>query len=125
MNVEKFLSVYNERRNGANQFYKHPLVRNFHYSDGVRDLALTGCYWMLDVAATEIPAAMRKHEEIHGILEVTVSLAQTCRMELTVDDDKPAIWKKLVGPTTLPVGTWLFELADEGERVAMILLSEH
>jgi len=30
MNNEKFLEVYNESRNGANEFYRHFFVASFH-----------------------------------------------------------------------------------------------
>lgn len=43
MNTQLFKSIYSEPRNGANAFYRHPLVGSVLLSDGVHDLANTGC----------------------------------------------------------------------------------
>lgn len=125
MDSTAFLKAYNESRNGANEFYFHRLVKSFHYSDGVRDCAKAGCYWLLDSAATEFPAVMRKHGEQRAILEVRIFKTESCELRLTAYDDQPAIWTRTIGYTDMPHGTWNFELIDEGERVAMILLTEH
>ena len=125
MDNAAFLKAYSESRNGANEFYFYNLNKNFHYSDGVRDCAKAGCYWLLDIAATELPAAMHKHRAQRAILEVHVITNQTCVLELTVADDQPAIWTKDIGHTDMPVGDWFFEVVDETVRVAMILLTEH
>lgn len=125
MDSSAFLKAYNESRNGANEFYRHSLVRYFHYSDGVRDCAQAGCYWLLDIAATEFPAVMRKHGAPRAILEVHVKGNESCTLELTVADDKPAIWSRIISYTDIPEGRWFFELGDETVRVAMILLTEH
>lgn len=125
MDKTAFLKAYNESRNGANEFYRHSLVRSFHYSDGVRDCAKAGCYWLIDIAATELPAVMRKHGALRAILEVHVITNQTCVLELTVADDQPAIWRRSIDYTDMPVGDWFFEVVDETVRVAMILISEH
>jgi hypothetical protein len=123
MNIEKFKAIYGESRNGCNHFVCHPLVRFFHYSDGVQDLAETGCYWLLDIAATELPRVMRKAGELHGILAATV---KNGKAKLTFSPtDETHLWAKKIPYTDLPDGTWSFELADEGERFAMILISEH
>lgn len=123
MNTEKFTQIYNESRNGCNHFVRHPLVRFFQYSDGVQDLAEVGCYWLLDIAATELPKVMRKAGELHGILAATVKNGKA-RLTFGATDDVN-LWTKKIPYTDLPDGTWSFELADEGERFAMILISEH
>lgn len=124
MDKAAFIKAFGQSRNGANEFYFHRLAKSFHYSDGVRDCARAGCYWLLDIAAIEFPAAMRKHEELHAILEVHVKADKTCELKLTVANDKP-IWSRTIDYTDMPVGYWYFELGDETERVAMILLTEH
>ncbi len=120
-----FRKAYNESRNGANEFYRHSLARSFHYSDGVRECAQAGCYWLLDIAATELPAVMRKHGEPRAILKVHVKGNQSCDLELTVSDNEPPIWSRIISYTDMPEGSWFFELGDETVRVAMILLTEH
>lgn len=123
MNTEKFIQIYNESRNGCNHFVRHPLVRYFHYTDGVQELAETGCYWLLDIAATELPKVMRQAGEPHGILAAKVKDNKAKLTFGTTDDTN--LWTKKIPYTDLPDGTWSFELADEGERFAMILISEH
>ncbi len=125
MNKAAFLKAYHEGgRNGASCFYNHPMVKSFQYSNGVQECAEAGCYWLLDIAATELPKAMRAHGEANAFLEVGVWNARAL-LRLTVDDAKPAIWSKVISYTDMPEGRWVFELGDEGTRVAMILLSEH
>jgi hypothetical protein len=124
MNETAFRNAFNESRNGANFFVRHPLVRSFQYSDGVQEVADAGAHWLLDIAATELPAALRNSGEIQGILEVHVVDGQA-DLGLNVDDDRPPVWHRHIDFTDMPDGKWLFELVDEGERVAMILLTEH
>jgi hypothetical protein len=124
MNETAFRNAFNESRNGANFFVRHPLVRSFQYSDGVQEVADAGAHWLLDIAATELPAALRNSGEVQGILEVHVVDGQV-DLGLSVDDDRPPVWRRHIDFTDMPDGKWLFELVDEGERVAMILLTEH
>lgn len=124
MNADKFRAVYNESRNGCNGFYRHWAVRSFQYTDGVKALADEGCHWLLDIVATEVPKAMRKTNAPHALLIVRVG-DDKANMELTAEDDAPPIWSKHIDFTDLPAGEWVFELGDEGDRVAMILITEH
>lgn len=129
MNKEKFVEVYNLTRNGANGFYRHPFVRNFAYSDGVRDLAETGIYWLLDVLATELPPEFEHNKEV----------SNTCLVKVRVEDGVANIWAEFEDGvvawgrgsihTDMPEGSWDFYVADEGgwspdARYRMILLSE-
>lgn len=124
MNTGQFKSVYAVMRNGANGFFRHPLVRKFQYSDGVQELAETGCYWLLDVIATEFCKPLTSSGEYMGIIKVSVT-DSNCAIEMTVDDDKPAVYAKMVGWTDMPEGEWNLYLADEGERYALILPTEY
>ncbi len=124
MNTEAFTQAYNQFRNGANFFVRHPLARRFQYSDGVQACAESGCYWLLDIAATEIPKVLRQHKEPLGILYARVSESQA-ELSLELEDDVPPAWKKSIPWTDLPTGEWVFEIVDERERVAMILITEH
>lgn len=123
MDEAKFKAAYNESRNGANFFVRHPLARRFQYSDGVQQLAEAGAYWLLDILATECPQALRKSGEPTGLVEVQVEDSKA-EIALSVADDAPPIWTKKIPYTDLPKGIWSFELVDEGERFALILLSE-
>lgn len=123
MNIEKFLEVYNESRNGANEFYRHFFVASFHYSDGIRACAETGLYWLIDILATEAPAQMRKADQVLATVTLTV-LNSKAKLMLSGSGDV-VFWKKNIDFTDMPDGTWNFLLADEGVRRALILVSEY
>ena len=127
MKTEDFIRAYEESRNGANQFYRHPLVRNFAYSDGVQECAEAGCYWLIDIAATEVPAVMRKEAETLATLIVTVTDG-TAAIRLTGSGDRVLPWSKTIYVTDLPNGEWVFLIADEGggpTPFRMILITEY
>lgn len=124
MDDKAFLKAYNESRNGCNYFVQHSLVRKFQYSDGVQECAEAGCYWLVDIAATELPKAMRSSQVEHAMLEVSVKGGKAI-MKLTHQDKSPPVWSKDIDWTDMPEGEYVFEIVDEGNRVAMILLSEH
>ena len=123
MNIEKFLEVYNESRNGANCFYAHFFVKSFQYSDGVKACAETGLYWLIDILATEAPAQMRKADQVLATVTLTV-LNSKAKLMLSGSGDV-VFWKKNIDFTDMPDGTWNFLLADEGVRRALILVSEY
>ena len=126
MNTEKFLSIYSETRNGCNDFYRHPLVPKFAFSDGVRDLADTGVWWLLDIAATEIPAVLKASGEHQGTFDVKVKDGRA--LLLFSVDDGHYIWKKRIDWTDMPDGKWQFLIANEGQGATpyrMILVKEY
>ena len=121
MNTQDFIAAYNESRNGADHFVRHPLVKSFHYSDGVQSLAQAGCYWLLDMLATEI----RRKDFI-------AKDAYLCVVSITVKDgigiiegkfadDDPAPYRKRVN-TDLPDGEWQLYLSDDGDGVIRCIL---
>ena len=124
MNTEKFIETYNLSRNGANGFLFNPLYRQLHYSDGLRDLAETGCYWLLDIIGTECLKPLRAANTGMAIVEVTVKDGRA-ELALTEGDEQPPLWKRSIEWTDMPEGTWLFYLADEGERFSLILPTEY
>lgn len=123
METEKFIEAYHASRNGANEFYRHGMVSRFHYSDGVRDCAQAGAYWLLDILATELPALMRREGE--GLLDVHVQVAGG-KAELSAGGSGDRrVWSKAIDWTDLPDGEWVFYVVDEGARFAMILPTEY
>jgi hypothetical protein len=124
MKKDEFLRAYNESRNGCNYFIRHPLVRYFQYSDGVEECAEAGCYWLLDIVATECPAAMRKANALVCGFTVNVN-EKGAKLALFEITGAPPVWKKKIEFTDMPEGEWYFELVDEGGRFAFILGSEH
>jgi hypothetical protein len=123
MNTEQFINAYNESRNGANYFLRHGLVRKFQFSDGVRQCAEAGCYWLLDIFATESAMVLRKKQENFGVLTVKVKESKAT-MTMTGSGDV-RLWRKVIDYTDMPEGNWVFYLSDEGERFALILPKEY
>ena len=122
MNTEAFVKAYNETRNGAGKFYYRRPNRKFQYSDGVQDCAVFGCYWMLDIFATELTKLVPYGD--NGIIHFLVKGGKgTMRMELA--DDEPPVWKKRIDMTDMPDGDWVFYLVNERTRWACILPSEY
>jgi hypothetical protein len=123
MDDAAFKAAYSESRNGADYFVRHPLVRRFQYSNGVKECADAGCHWLLDIVATEIAQGMREFGEPHGYVVVKVSKSKAL-ITFEVEEGKPLIQRR-VSWTDMPEGTWTFEIADELERTAFILTTEH
>lgn len=127
MDTEKFLKAYSEPRNGCNGFIRHGLVRRFAFSDGVQDCAEAGAYWILDIAATELPAVIRSSGESLATFTVKVKGGKA-EMTLEGSGDVPLPWKRNIDYTDMPEGEWVFLIADEAEGdtpFRMILISEY
>lgn len=125
MSEQAFHAAYNESRNGCNYFVRHSLVPFFEYSDGVKEVAdAAGLYWLLDIIATEIPPVMRKHQVVHGAVLVKVTGSKAI-LSFNESEGSPVLWTRNIDYTDMPAGDFIFEIADEGSRVAMILITEH
>jgi len=124
MDNAKFIKIYNESRNGANGMLFNPLYPKLNYSDGVRDCAETGCYWLLDIIGTECLVPLRKQNVRMGVITVKVANEKAV-MTLITNDDMPPAWSREMDYTDMPEGEWLFYLSDEGERFVLILPSEY
>ena len=124
MNADAFKLAYEASRNGTDGFTRYPMVRGFQYSDGVRECAEAGCYWLLDILATECPKPLQASGAVQGIIKVDVA-GSRAKLSMTTADDAPPVWQRRIGFTSLPSGTWTFMLADEGERFALILVTEY
>jgi hypothetical protein len=124
MNTEKFTAAYGESRNGANHFVRHWAARSLQYSDGVESCAEAGCFWLLDIIATEALKPLRASGDGLGIIAVKVADGKA-DIGMTIEDDAPPVWSRHVDYTDMPPGEWKFFLADEGERFALILPTEY
>lgn len=125
MNTEAFIKAYKESRNGAYFFERHPLVRSFLSSDGVKECAEAGCYWLLDILATAIqPNQFKQKQSTFCIVQVVVK-DQKCEITGEFFEDDPTPYKKQITYTDLPEGAWKFYLALEDGRVICILPSEY
>ena len=125
MNTEAFIKAYKEFRNGASFFVRHPLVRSFLFSGGMQECAEAGCYWLLDVLATEIQAKQfEKKQSTLCIVQVTVK-DQKCEITGEFFEDDPIPYKKQITYTDFPKGTWNFYLSYEDDKVICYLPSEY
>ena len=123
MDADKFTCAYKESRNGTDGFTRS-FVRSFLLSDGVKECADAGCHWLTDIAATELPKALRKTAESLGCLLVTVK-NKKAKLILTGSGDVK-LWAKDVSYTDMPEGGWMFYVADDGDgTVKMILPTEY
>lgn len=128
MNTEAFIRAYNESRNGTDGFHFNPLYRNFLYSDGVKECAEAGCYWLLDILGTELTRPMFKNRDSHMCI-VTVKVPEheqraTIICEFVEDDPKPH--KREILYTDMPHGNWVFYVSDDGDgKLRCILPKEY
>ena len=124
MDTAKFQQVYGLSRNGAEFFVRHPLVRSFAVSDGVRDLADVGCWWLIDIAATELPAVLGRKSEYMGVLTATVKNGKA-KLEMTGTNDV-TLWDRDIDYTDMPEGKWNFYVTlEDGSSSLMILPTEY
>lgn len=129
-----------ETRNGMNRAIRYnPLTPRFVISDGADLLAkVAGCYWLLDVLATELEPkllpAINAGEVSTVLVDMHVEANGSARISATHADDAPPFWSRLIECTDFPPGDWLlFEVgalewdvqAERAKNVIAILLSEH
>ena len=109
MKTQQFLDAYNDTtRNGTDSFHRCPLYPKFLYSDGVKECAEAGCYWLLDILGTELPAHFRKHPD-ELTMQVTVKVKDSkARITGSFHDGDPKPWRKRIDYTDMPEGEWNF-----------------
>ncbi|QFZ84585.1 hypothetical protein GFK26_18325 [Variovorax paradoxus] len=107
---------------GAEQLFRHGLVRDFNYTEGVRFFAQNaggGAYWLLDILATEPAIRSLVLDEREGCGFASVRLKVTgSKAHLIVDDGNGNTkFRRFVDPTDCPErpktkldpeGVWLF-----------------
>lgn len=126
MDAQAFTQTYNESRNGANFLVHHPFVGRFKFSDGVQELAGHGCYWLLDILATELVEHFRNRPDDVLIIVKVVVKDDAAVITASARDDDPAPWVRSIGYTDMPEGEWSFIVGqDEPGYFTMILISEH
>jgi len=126
MNAKEFHRAYHEIRNGSDAFFRHPFCRNVIYSSGVSECADAGCYWLVDVMATDVRAAFKPGWGNLAVVRVQVSPDSTAILEATFEDgENPPAYSRDIDFTTLPVGEWVFFMAFDGQQFTIYLPSEH
>lgn len=123
MDTASFARAYNETRNGTDGFTRHPLVRSFYVSDGVVEVADAGVWWLIDIAATELPAVLKYNDEHMGILTADV-MDSAAELSMTGSGDR-LLWARKIEYTDMPNGEWKFLVARDDSGTSMILLSEY
>ena len=122
MNSEAFLRAYGESRNGTDNFHVNRLYPRFLYSDGVRECADAGCYWLLDILGTEITAQdFARRESGMCVVRVFVAAGRADTLGEFRDGD-PAPYKRRIEATDLPDGEWVFYLCDDGDGFLRCIL---
>jgi hypothetical protein len=124
MDTNAFTQAYRESRNGANYFVRHFFVRSFQFSDGVEACAAAGCFWLLDILATEVPQVMKaKREEM---LTIHVDVTEDGKATITgLGSGDIEVYRRPIDSTDMPPGRWTFILVDEESRRALILPTEY
>jgi hypothetical protein len=128
MNAQAFTSAYSASRNGTDAYHRNPLYPNFIYSDGVKECAEAGCYWLLDKLGTELPAVFDRDEDMASmVVEVDVAEDNTAVIRGTWEDGEPPVYQAEMEFTDLPAGQWQFFVARDYTplRLICILLTEY
>ena len=122
---------------GSETLYRHPPMRRFTYTEGVRAFAESaggGAHWHLDIIATESDIARALRSE--GFLVVDLDVSPEGGATITVASDKRGdgayegvAFFRDISWTDCPPGLWDFYLAtnelDEGEVATLLLTSEY
>lgn len=124
--TQEISAIFDESRNGANQFFRHPLNRRFIYSDGVHEVAeKAGAYWLLNILAIEFASvygkAWVKGECGLGVVYLDVNDSNEATITLSLDDDHPPAYTRHVDYTDFPQGRWTFYInAEEGGLICIL-----
>lgn len=102
MDNGRFKTAYGKSRNGANEFIKY---LGLIVSDGVVDCADAGCWWLVDIIATECRG-------LENLL-VIKAVAANGKADLTgIGSGDKIRWSRHIDFTDMPDGEWLFYLQD-------------
>ena len=124
-----FTAVHDASRNGCEYLVRHPLVRSFTYSDGVKEFASTsvGCFWFLDIVAFEVTQAYTKHAadlDYMGFVRL-VAKDSSARITLAKDSGEKPVYDRKIPFTDMPDGEWLFYMCKGDTGYFMHLPSEY
>ena len=129
MNTQDFHRALKEVRNGADYFMRHPLTPRSLISSGLREVADTGCWWLVDLLCTGYAHQLKlddKAGRISGtpIVEVKTRGGVT-RVALSYGDDEPPTHKNKIDPSCLPDGGFSILGGVEDGQAMFYLLSEY
>lgn len=92
----------------------------------MQELAEHGCYWLIDMLATEmVYHFLNRPDDVLIIVTVTVKDAAAL-ITASASDDDPAPWVRSISYTDMPEGEWKFIVGqDEPGYFTMILPAEY
>ena len=97
---------------GTSQYFQHPLVHNFKYTDGTRfffNHCAGGAHWFKDIVATEIVDLMEIHDFLVIRLQVDNGKAE---IEATNGNENRILYSKKIAYTDAYPGTWEFYMQN-------------
>jgi len=103
---------------GTENWYRHNLMHDTVYTDGVKYFAdQAGAYWFLDIADTELfPLQDRE-----GFLSITLTVANEQASIVATDGDLTTLWSKAISFTDCPDGEYRFYFTNN----VLLLTSEY
>lgn len=115
----KDLENYMSNFTGTSQWYRHPFVRNFIYTDGVRYFCEKAeAHWFLDGVAFEI--GFIKFPSNFGLVRLTVNEDHSATVSY-LSGDNEILKEQKIRNTDCPVGVWEFIYSVEEGIMCYIL----
>lgn len=103
---------------GTEQWHRHTLNRHMLVTDGVKYFAETaGCWWFLDIVATEVFCL----QATHPFLVIDLDVNDAKAVIRVTDGNDVVLFKRHIHFTDAPAGNWRFYLTD----YVMLLPSEY
>ena len=103
---------------GTESWYRHNLMYETVYTDGVKYFADTaGAHWFLDIVDTELFPLQKEH----GFLSITMTVANEQASIVATDGDLTTLWNKDITFTDCPAGEYRFFFTDN----VLLLTSEY
>jgi hypothetical protein len=125
MDNQAFLTAYRAPRNGTDTFHFNPMYRRFKYSDGVKQCAEAGCYWLLDILGTELPGEFRSRTNASTCMVTVEVMDASAHITGEFVDEDPNPYRRSVDYTDMPEGQWNFYVSFDGDDYFCILISEY
>lgn len=93
---------------GSETVFKHALVSNVTYTEGVRTFAQNaggGAYWLLDILATE--PAIRAQAKEFALITLN-STGENAILTVTDGNNGAPVYRRVIDYTDCPEGSWMF-----------------
>lgn len=103
MKTEKLTKADLAEFTGTEQWYRHPLVKNYLYTDGIKYVAeRAGAYWLIDEIAFHQTHPLVSKEEFQS-WTLNVDLQQATAILACDDGNGRIVYKKEIGYTDFPL----------------------